>query len=171
MNNYREIFRSFALRGILGLPFFVGGVIVLHRAHASPDPGSGFLGCALIIAAAVTMAGPVARLIAEPAGNLFYPNRSDGRRQPAYSISESKRAKGLYEEAIAGFEQIASEFPDEVKPYIHIIDICIRNLKDPARANEVFQRGLASLKKEEERETLARMYSGIRTRLNSKPSN
>ena len=88
-----------------------------------------------------------------------------------YSIPESKRATGLYEEAMAGFETIAEEYPDEVKPYIAMIDISIVNLKDPERAKAIFQRGVSAMKKRDDREALARMYSAIRSRLDAKPSN
>ena len=72
---------------------------------------------------------------------------------------------------MAGFEGIAAEHPNEVKPYIEMIDIAIVNLKDPERANRIFQRGFCVLKKDENKEVLARMYGAIRTRLNAKPSN
>jgi hypothetical protein len=163
MSNYSEIFRSLTLRGILGVPLFIGGTWMLFRGNP--------LGCALIIVAAVVLAGPIARLIAEPSGSLFYPNLRADRPGPVYGIPAAKRARGLYEESIAGYQQIAAEFPDEVKPHVQIIDICIRDLKDPTRANQVFQDGLAALRREEDREALARMYAAIRTRLNSRPSN
>ncbi len=77
----------------------------------------------------------------------------------------------MYEEAIAGFERIAQDYPDEVKPYIEMIDIAIVNLKDPERANALYRRGILFLKKNEDKEVLARMYGAIRTRLNARPSN
>ena len=128
-------------------------------------------GMACLLGAAVIMAPPLVRLIAEPSGNLFWPGRRFDRPQPMYSIPQSKKAKGLYEEAIAGFEKIAEEYPEEVHPYIEIIDITIVKLKDPERANATYQRGMSVLKKDEDKEVLARMYSAIRTRLNAKPSN
>lgn len=171
MSNYGDILRSIGIRGILGVPIFVGGVLTLFAAHGNANVGGGFIGCGLIIAAAVMLGGPVARLIAEPAGSLFYPTMKSDRPAPVYGIPAARRARGLYEEAIAGYLQIAAEFPGEVKPYIELIDICIRDLKDAGRANQYFQDGMAALQQEGDREALARMYSAIRTRLNSKPSN
>jgi len=72
---------------------------------------------------------------------------------------------------MAGFEKIAEEHPDEVKPYIEMIDIAIVNLKDPDRANAIYQRGLSLLSKEDDKAVLARMYGAMRTRLNARPSN
>jgi hypothetical protein len=69
---------------------------------------------------------------------------------------------------MAGFEKIAQDFPDEVQPYIEMIDIAIVNLGDAGRANRIFQRGVSALKKDEDKEALASMYSAIRTRLNAR---
>ncbi len=172
MNNYREILTSLIRRAVfavaagwLGYWFLAtasGGWFDAHRL---------FFGMACLVAAATIIAPPLARLIAEPSGNLFYPSQRFDRPPPMYSIPKSKRAKGLYEEAIAGFEKIAQDYPDEVKPYIEMIDIAIVNLKDPERANAVYQRGILVLKKNEDKEVLARMYGAIRTRMNARPSN
>jgi hypothetical protein len=171
MSNYRNIFKQLALLGIIGFPLAIGGIIMLFRADSAHSPGGGLFACAAIIMGAVILARPLARLIAEPSGNLFYPGQRFSRPQPMYSIPESRRARGLYEEAITGFEKIAEDYPGEVKPYIEMIDISIVHLKDPDRANEIYQRGVSLLKKEGDKEVLATMYSAIRTRLNAKPSN
>jgi hypothetical protein len=171
MNNYRDIFKQLAVMGVIGFPLTIGGAIMLFSADHAHSPGGGIFACAAIIAGATVLAWPLARLVAEPSGKLFYPDRRYSRPQPVYSIPQSKRAKGLYEEAIAGFEKIAADHPDEAKPYIEMIDICIVHLKDPVRANEIYQRGMSLLKMDKDKEALATMYSAIRTRLDAKPSN
>lgn len=171
MNNYRVIFKRIALLGIIGFPLTIGGTIMLFRADRAHSPGGGLFACALIISGAIVLARPLASLIAEPSGSLFYPGKRFSRPLPMYSIPESKRARGMYEEAIAGFDRIAADYPDEVKPYIEMINISIVNLKDPDRANEIFQRGVSILRKDRDKEVLATMYGAIRTRLDAKPSN
>jgi len=160
-------------RTLLALPCFALGYFLLLRA------GGGFLrvfalgllGCACILIGAIILAFPLACLIAEPLGNLFYPGERFNRPLPMYGIPQAKRAKGLYEEAIAGFEKIAEDYPNEVKPYIEMIDIAIRDLKDARRAGAIYHRGIAALKKEEDRANLTRMYGAIQSRLNARPSN
>ena len=161
MNNYREIFKSLAWRILLASPFFIIGLSGLLS----------FFSPCMIVIGAVIVAFPLARLFSEPAGDLFYPNRRSSRPAPMYSIQEAKRAQGLYEEAIAGFEKIAEEYPEEVRPYIEMIDIAIVNLKDPERANKIYQRGISLLNNIEDKEALASMYRAIRSRLNAKMSN
>lgn len=128
------------------------------------------LGMLCLVTAAVLLAPLLARLIAEPFGNLFNPSERFDRPQPMYSVPQGQRAKGLFEEAMAGFEQIAREYPDEVQPYIEMIDIAIVNLQDQTRAAAVYQRGLAQLPKPGDRAVLTRMYDAIRSRLNPHPN-
>ena len=171
MDNYREIMASLLKRAVPAIA--LGGLGWWLLAAASGGWGAIprlLFGLACLVGTAIIVASPLSRLVAEPSGNLFYPGKRLSRSLPMYSIPESKRAKGLYEESIEGFEQIAADYPDEVKPYIEMIGISIVNLKDPERANEIFKRGVSLLKKEEDKEALARMYSAIRTRLNAKQS-
>ncbi len=65
---------------------------------------------------------------------------------------------------------IADEYPDEVKPYIEMIDIAIMDMQDADRANEIYRRGISLLKAQEDKESLASMYSAIRSRLESAPA-
>lgn len=161
MNDYRSICVSLGWRALIAAPFFVVGIT-----------GALFvLSPYCIVVGAIIIASPLARLLAEPTGNLFWPSQCFKRPQPMYSIPQSKRAKGLYEEAIMGFEKIAADYPDEVQPYIEIIDIVIVNLNDPGRARKIYQRGMSLLKKDIDRELLTRMYGAILTRLNARPSN
>lgn len=162
MNNYRPILEALGLRALLATPFLVLAVSFAGKGTLA------ILTPFCLVAVAVILAPPLARLFAEPASGLFYPAGHFDRPPPVYSIPESKRAKGLYEEAIAGFEKIAEEYPDEVKPYVEMIDIAIVCLKDPGRANAIYQRGMSKLCKDDAKEVLARMYSAIRTRLNAR---
>lgn len=172
MNNYRDITTSLLWRMLPTIAIGTLGWWLLATASGGWAATPRLLfGMACLVAGATIIAPPIARLIAEPSGNMFYPSRHYDRPQPAYSIPQSKRAKGLYEEAMAGFEKIAEEHPDEVKPYIEMIDIAIVNLKDPDRANAIYQRGLSLLSKEDDKAVLARMYGAMRTRLNARPSN
>lgn len=155
MSEARALLLRLAWRALVAAPFFY--LCASGRASVL-SPVFGVVG-------AIIVALPLARLIAEPAGRLFWPEERFDRPQPMYGIPESLRAKGRYEEALAGFEQIAADYPGEVKPHVAMIDIAIVDLKDADRAQAIFQRGVEGLKKQEDKETLARMYSAIRTRL------
>ncbi len=157
----KEIIISLILRILIASPLFYIGI----------SGWAGFASPFLVLAGGIILARPFASLLAEPFGKLFWSGERFDRPQPMYGIPQSKRAKGLYEESMAGFAKIAKDYPNEVQPYIEMIDIAIINLKNPERANRIFQDGISALSKDEDKEALAKVYSAIRTRLNSKPSN
>jgi hypothetical protein len=161
MTDIQEILVRITWRLAISAPFLA---VCVTGAAGIASPFFGVIG-------AVIVAGPLARLLAYPAGWVYFPEKRFSCPPPMYSLQESKRAKGRYEEAMAGFAQIAEDYPDEVEPHIHMIDIAIVNLRDGERANQIFQHGIAVLKSEEDKETLARMYRAIRTRLDTKMSN
>ena len=119
--------------------------------------------CAGIIIISLFMAFPAAQRIAEPWGEVFFPNKRFKRAQPMYSIAESKLAKGLHEEAMAEYKKISVDHPSALKPYLEMIDIAVDNLNDVDRAREIFQRGMISLEQPEDKEALTRIYDSMLT--------
>ncbi len=122
------------------------------------------VGYLLYLAAAILLAGPLARLLAEPLGDLYWPRRYFDQPQPMYGIPESRRRKGQFEEALAEYEKIAAAHPAEVRPWLDMIDIALTDLRDPERANTLFQRGLAALADPDAKDHLARVYAATRDR-------
>lgn len=151
MNNYREILRKIAWRILLASPlliiFFVG---IYQKNILAPFVG---------FAAVLIIAPAVASLLAEPFSHLYGSNRRYDGPKGIYSIPAAKRAKSLYEDAIAELEKIASEHPDELKVYIDLIEIAIVDLEDRERAKLFFYRGVAALQKDEDKNTLTQMFS------------
>jgi len=170
MSNYREILISFALRIPFVVIIFGFGWFVLARA-ARGDYGDwaaivpALFGMLCFLIAAVIMAPQIARLLAEPAGKIFYSGERFAHPQPMYGIPESKRKSGHYQEAFDGFQKIAGEYPQEVKPYLEMINIAIVDMKNKKLADSVFHQGIATLDEKEARDTLAQMYKAISSRL------
>jgi tetratricopeptide (TPR) repeat protein len=170
VNNYRELLGAFLKRLVPAMVLGGFGWWLLATADGGWAAFPRLLfGMASMVAFAILLASPIAGLFAEPSGSIFYPGRRLSRPLPMYSIPESKRARGDYEEAMTGFEAIAADYPDELKPYIAMIEIAIENLKDADRANAIFQRGIELLKDADDKDTLARMYRATRSRLNARP--
>lgn len=144
----------------------IGGFILLRAWHI----GQMLLGLAFFLLAAVIVAPGLARVVVEPLGGLFWPRYYNKSPQPIYSIPRAKRLKGLLEEAMAGYEQIAADHPDEVQPYIEMVDIALRELNDPERANRIFERGVNALKRADDRDVLARAYAAAREPATPKPT-
>lgn len=171
MAQYKEILLSVALRIIPAGLLYAMGSFIAGRVNGdlTHDFAVALVAMAFMIAAAVVIAFPLARLAGEPMGSLFYPTGRFDRPQPMYGIPESKRKKGLFEEAMAGYERIAEHFPDDAKPYIGMIEIAVMDLKDPDRATRIYERGMSALTKTEDQEALSTLYVANCSRLAGSP--
>ena len=131
---------------------------------ASGNVADMLLGFLFFLIAAIFVAGPIARLIAEPMGGLLLPKRYYDKPQPMYGIPESKRVQKHPEEALAEYEKIAVACPEEVRPHLEMIDIALTDLHDPELAEVLYRRGIATLKKKADQELLAQVYAATRER-------
>jgi len=169
MNDDGGILRKIACRGLPALLVFGAGWFLLSRAvggwGAAPQL---LLGLACIVLAAIIAGPPLARLLAEPTGSLFYPIRRYDRPLPMYSVPAARRKEGRYEEAMQGYRDIAERHPGEVKPYIEMIDIAVTDMQDPDKAEAVFHQGLEALRKDDDRQALHKMYHALRSRLETR---
>ena len=104
--------------------------------------------------------------MAEPTGSLFFPQQA-ARREPGYSIAEARRKKGHYPNAIVEYEKIAAAFPNELTPYIAIMQIAFGNLGDATRGDAAAQRGLAMLRDDASRAELLRVHRTLKAKLRS----
>ena len=142
------------------------GVGVLLGAGNAIEMLLGFL---FFLVAAIFVADPIAQWLAAPMGSLFWPRIYYAKPQPMYGIPQALRAKGQLEEALAEYGKIAAAHPDEVRPWLEMIDLAIHDLQNPERARALFERGVAALKNPSDRDLLAKTYSEIRTRLDVRP--
>ena len=165
--NYKSILFALLRRGLPALVAFgVGGLVLLSADGSVPAM---LLGFAFFLVAGIFLAGPVARLCAEPMGSVFWPRKYYDRPQPIYGIAESKRVKGFPEEALAEYEKLAAAFPGEVRPHLEMIEIALSDLKDPALAETLYQRSLAFLPAPRDRELLAQVYGATHERQAPRP--
>ena len=164
MSEYKSILRKLALRCLLAAPFFylgIGGKALLGGplvAVATPF---------LVLAGAIIVAAPLARLLAEPLGGLFFPDKHYARPQPIYGIPLARKKEGRYEEALEGFRTITTQYPDEAQAWIEMIDVAVTGLKDGDGARAIFEEGMQALRQPEQRQRLAEMYAAIMSRLKS----
>lgn len=76
-----------------------------------------------------------------------------------YGIPETMAKRGEYEEAIAAYEKIAKEYPNEIKPHAAMLEIALVALDDPARASDMYRHAIESLASEDARAVVTRRYS------------
>ena len=123
------------------------------------------MGMACLVGAAGIIALPFARLIAGPAAHFLFPGMRFSRPQPMYSVPKSMRARGMYEDAMMALGEIAQEYPGEPQTYMEMIDIAIVELGDAERAAAIYEQGMSTVKKEQDREVLTGKYHALQTRL------
>jgi len=160
MNEYKPILGRLLVRLLIAVPFFVAGKWIAGMGSFA-SAASPFL----LLAGALIVAAPLARLLAEPLGNLLFPGKRFDRPQPIYGIPLARKHEGHYEEALDGFRKIACDYPDEVQAWIEMVDVAITGLHDGERAQQIFEEGMATLKGTEQRQHLAKMYVAIKSRL------
>jgi tetratricopeptide (TPR) repeat protein len=132
-------------------------------------PTGAFIGFGCYLAAAMVLAFPLANLLAAAWDRFIWSKTYYDKPQPMYGIPQSRRAKGLPEEALAEYEKILATHPDEVRPWLDMLTIAIEDLKELSRAQDIFERGVAFLKNPDDRDLLAKTYAEIRTRLDVPP--
>ena len=172
MNEYRSIYKSLFIRLLIAIPLFVAGWHIAGRVKAGrnaiDEASALLLGVGLIVLSAVIPAYPVARLIAEPIGGLFYGGSYRRRSRPAYGLADAKRSKGQYKEAMELYNALANQYPHELKPYVEMVGIAIVHLHDSKLAEEIYLRGMKCLKQKKDRETLAKVYKMTCSRFSNK---
>ena len=166
MTEQREILAALAKRALVAVPVWGFGWYLLASATGGWSAmGRLIFGMAFLLTGAIIISPALARVVAEPAGNLFYPGRRFDRPQPAYGIPESQRKKGQFDHAFAGFQQIAAEHPQELKAYVAMIDIAVVDLRRPELAESVYTQAQATLRNRRDRASLHVMYEAITSRL------
>lgn len=167
MSEYAPLLVKLGIRVLFSLPCFAMAVGVFHLTSSQIV---GLL-CSVpfMLGGGFILAPALGELVAEPLRSMFYPGTRASGPGPVYSIPQSKRANGLYEEAMSGFEEIAHEFPGDVKPYVEMIDMAVVNLHDGERARMIFYKGLTELENEEDKAVLKQMYEATMTRLHPEP--
>ncbi len=172
MSNYRAILISLGWRLLLGAAVYAFGWRVLVSTEGGFGAISELLaGMAFLVLAAVIVAPPLARLVAEPSGRLFYPARRFRRPQPLYSVAQSKRKAGRMEEAFDAYLAISRDHPQKLKPYVEMMDIAVVDMGNAELAGSIFRGALKTLKKETDQDALTRMYEAIISRANAPSRN
>ena len=155
---------------LIGISFFafLGGVASGNRILAA---GAALVGCGFLLAGAIVLGPTLASWFSAPWVRLYFPGPDrNAKPPPRYSLAEAKVQRDDYEGALADYVKITLAYPEEVRPYFEMIDIILRHLNDPERAEVVYRKGMETLKSQEAREVLARHYRASRSRAAGRPA-
>lgn len=150
---------------VFAVCMFVGYRIIIRAPAYGLFGGAivALIGMAFFLAGCVAIAPSIAGYFGEKFGGLFNPSEH-GKPTPIYSIPESKYKREQFAEALVEFEKLSQQFPEEFRPYQAMLEITLIHLKDRARADAIYQRGMRSLKQAEQRELLTKTYRAILSR-------
>ena len=115
----------------------------------------------IAVVGCVLVAPEMASWLSRPLEGLLWPFRV-GKRKPSYGAPQTLVAKGEFERALSEYESIAEEFPGEVEPHIRMLTVAIADMGSTERAEQVLQKGLLQLERDEDREALSAAYDELR---------
>lgn len=141
----------------VAVPLLVGGLAVMVaglRLGGFAAAGAMLMAAACFIGAGLLLAPWVAQRLGGLAGGLFFPDRQFERPQPVFSIAEGKRVQGQPLEALAEYERVLQEHPQESRCFVSMMDIAARDLRDPTLAEGYYRRGAAQITAPEVRRQL-----------------
>ena len=159
MKPHHGVLTQLLIRILLALPLIAAGWYLVASI------GSGWAAAPVLLVAmacfvgsAVMVAGPLARLFAEPAGTLYHPAATPMSLKPDYGVADALKEQNKGWEAFAEFQKIADLHPLEVKAYVEMMDIALKIMKDEDLARDVLAKGLDQLPEASDRETLHAMF-------------
>jgi len=171
MTEFRDHLASLGVRLLFAGPLFILSVWLYVKASDSGQLGLGvgFLACGALIAGGIILAFPLAGMLSEFSGSLFYSGEKFAKAPPMYSIPQSKVKKGLYDEAMQLYVEMAAKYPEEIRPHIEMMNIAMIHLHDPERAKRIYEQAMTLFAKPDERDTLTRMYAAFQSCINATP--
>lgn len=156
LDERRALLWSLVGHALAATPFLVA-TWYLFSSTVGDIANKRLLGLACGVTAGIIIARPIAALIAEPMGSLFFP-RAGARPVPGYSLADAQRKRGQFERALIEYEKIAEEFPGEMRAHVAMLEITLINLHDAERARVTLTRGLALVRDEQMRLELVRVH-------------
>lgn len=164
MSDNQANVRHLIVSGVIALPLFVAGWILMPTEGSWGAVSSILGGLLCFLLGAVVLAIPLAGLFAEPWGSLYFPKGNLQAKAPMYGIPQAKRKKGLFEESMADYEAITRDHPGELRAYVEMMDMAVVDLNDPSRAECIYEQGLLTIQNEDDRRSLGVMYRAIASR-------
>ncbi len=155
---------SLAIRLLAALPLIALGVILLRQAGGGLLHGFGFalFSMACFVGAALAVAPGLAGILARPMGGILFPDAPLEHPPANFGPADAAHHSGRLEEALQKYAAIMESHPEAFRAYAASLRITLVELGDEERAREILNRGLAGVRREEERAELLRLYGEYR---------
>ncbi len=170
MGDDRANLQRLVIGGLIAAAFFLAGWRLMPTGGSWDALPHILGGMVCFVLGSCAFAVPLARWLAEPWGSLYFSNRRASGKAPMYGIPQAKRKKGMFEEAMADYEAIVRDHPDELRAYVEMMDMAVVDMQDLHRAELVFEHGLLVLQNEHDLRALKAMYRAIASRITRRRS-
>ena len=150
---------------------FAFGLLIEPSDSLLAGVGNSLFGCVFFVLAGFILAPSLSRAMARELRLLILRQRhpDEDKTPPLYGWPAALAARGHFEEAMTAYEDLLRKHPDVPRLYTEAIDLAVVRLRDGARAEAIYRRGLAALRDEGDRKALTGVYEAVRTRLDSGP--
>jgi outer membrane protein assembly factor BamD (BamD/ComL family) len=91
--------------------------------------------CTAILLVAFFVIGlPLIRKLGEKASKLCWPDDSQFKLLPEYSVAEARVKQGRFAEAVVEYRKVIAQFPEDVYPHLRIAELALEKLNDTGLA-------------------------------------
>jgi len=111
-----------------------------------------------LVPVAYILGPPLAALVVDPVGSIFFPESSTQEINLMFSMPEARIMEGRYEEALELLKEMIPRDPQRLDVYMQIMSLAVNRMKQPDIAKEAFHVGIGKLKSLRKRRILAREY-------------
>ncbi len=163
MSDKQKTWMQFWRRGIIGFPLIIGGLVMMFSALKMDNPVvggiNGGFGGFIILAGAIIIGPPIARLIGVKGGALYYPDGTKEGERVNFSLFNAMKKKGQYREAMEFLEEAVIEYSGDARIFLEMIDLVMHELNQPERAETIYKQGLLAMETDKGREMLEKNYA------------
>ncbi len=170
-------FRGLCKRGLYASPFLLISLGLLLQALQALRGGGVLFAFTLVfysltlflVGAIILVPALSSRVGGSVVGSLFSSAAGGRAHLPPYSQAEALVKQGHYKEALAKFQQIATDFPDELRPWLEMISVAVQQLGDLDAAFEFYSQARDHFQDPETRRRLLENYKALKSLKEDKP--
>jgi hypothetical protein len=118
---------------------------------------------AVLIVVSIILSIPFSDSIGNWFSGLLFPTTEFERPQPIYSFPEAQAIRGNFAGAMALYEGMVREYPEEVRPHLEMMELAWGPLKDGNRAGEIYEKARKIFRSKTQRAELEKFWQLLQT--------
>lgn len=152
--------RWLAAAVLVGVSFKVGGYAVTKtEGYAAAVPL--LIAMSLLVGSGLLIAPELIQWLTAPlrlfVDHLFFPGTPPDRGPPDYTLAQYYRREGRYAEALAWYQRLMRDYPQELRPYLEGMATAFES-GNLALAGKIRRTGLRKLREDSARQEVKKAY-------------